>query len=355
METRQEKTSAQRLRERRIITITLLALGSVATIVLNLTLGQFSMSLGEVWRQVLAGPGGSYDEHSAGPHNSVLWNIRVPRLILGLLVGSALAVAGTILQGLLGNPLAEPGVIGVTSGAGVGAAAAIVFGWTFLGTATVPFFAFLSGIITTLLVYRLSRSQGKVHILTLILTGIAVNAVAGALISFFVFLAPTSAREEIIFWQMGSLNGAQWKHIATVIIPIVGCVAGAIAIARWLDVLALGEKAARHAGVRVGVMRPLVVGLSTALAAAAVSFAGIIGFVGLIVPHILRQALGPSNRWLVPLSAVGGAVLVTLSDLVARTLIAYAELPIGIFTALVGGPTFFILLRRNLARYGGAH
>ncbi|HIW95577.1 MAG TPA: iron ABC transporter permease [Candidatus Corynebacterium gallistercoris] len=338
-------------RRARTLVVAALVVGLVFSIIANISLGQYTIGLADVWREILSGPAGA-TEQAPNVANGVIWNIRLPRLALGLLVGAALAVAGTVLQGLLGNPLAEPGVVGVTSGAGVGAAAAIVFGLNFLGTATVPFFAFIAAIITTWLVYRLSTIGGQVRVLTLILTGIAVNAVAGAAISFLIFLAPTTAREEIIFWQMGSLNGAKWSQVATIAIPIIACIVAAIAIAHWLDVLSLGERAARHAGIPVNLLRPLVVGISTALAAAAVSFAGIIGFVGLIVPHILRQALGPSNRWLVPLSAIGGAVLVTAADLIARILIAYSELPIGIFTALVGGPVFFILLRRNLIRTG---
>ncbi len=331
-----------------MVTLIILAVALVVSVLCNLSLGQFGISVGEVWTEVFRGV-----DADGGLANGVIWNIRLPRLALGLLVGAALAVAGTVLQGLLGNPLAEPGVIGVTSGAGVGAAAAIVFGWGFLGLATVPFAAFVAGVITALAVYRLSRIAGKVHVLTLILTGIAINAVAGAAMSFLVYLAPTSSREEIIFWQMGSLNGAQWSQVASIAVPTVVCIAIAIGIAKQLDVLALGEAAARHAGVPVHTLRPLIICLATALAAAAVSFAGIIGFVGLIVPHILRQAIGPSNRWLVPLSAIGGAVLVTVADLAARNLIAYSELPIGIFTALVGGPTFLMLLRRNIIRQAG--
>lgn len=272
---------------------------------------------------------------------------------LCLLVGSALAVAGTLLQGLFGNPLTEPSVIGVTSGAGVGAAVGIVFGLTFLGSATTPLLAFVAGVVTTVVIYRLSSMNGEVKVLTLVLTGIAVNAVAGAVISFMVFLAPTSSREQIIFWQMGSLNGAMWDQVGVVVVPVVVCVIAACLIAGKMDLLALGERAAGHAGVNVTSLRVSIIGLSTALAALAVSYAGIIGFVGLIVPHILRQVIGASNRWLVPLSAVGGAVLLLVADLAARTLIAFADLPIGIFTALVGGPTFFILLRRMLKR-GGA-
>ncbi|MEJ6548748.1 iron ABC transporter permease [Corynebacterium sp. USCH3] len=346
-----------RRRATRLTTLTVLVVLLVAAVGVNLVLGQFTLTPGEVWSALMRGLGGRGpgDVDSAGEAvraANVLWQIRLPRIVLCLLVGAALAVAGTLLQGLFGNPLAEPSVIGVTSGAGVGAAAAIVLNISVLGAATVPVLAFAAGVVTTVAVYRLASINGEVRVLTLILTGIAVNAVAGAAISFLVFLAPTSSREQVIFWQMGSLNGAQWNQVAVVALPVVLCLLGALLIAGRLDVLSLGERAAGHAGVNVAVMRVVIIGLSTALAALAVSFAGIIGFVGLIVPHILRQVTGPANRWLVPLSALGGAVLLLLADLASRTMIAFADLPIGIFTALVGGPTFFILLRRMLKRGG---
>lgn len=343
-----------RRRTTRLATLAVLVILLVTAVGVNLVLGQFTLSPAEVWSALVHGPGRD-DAETAGEAAraaNVLWQIRLPRIMLCLLVGAALAVAGTLLQGLFGNPLAEPSVIGVTSGAGVGAAAAIVLNITVLGAATVPVLAFLAGVLTTVAVYRLASINGEVRVLTLILTGIAVNAVAGAAISFLVFLAPTSSREQVIFWQMGSLNGAQWNQVAIVALPVVLCLLGSVAIAGRLDVLSLGERAAGHAGVNVAVMRVAIIGLSTALAALAVSFAGIIGFVGLIVPHILRQLTGPANRWLVLLSALGGAVLLLLADLASRTLIAFADLPIGIFTALVGGPTFFILLRRMLKKGG---
>ncbi|WP_312978295.1 iron ABC transporter permease [Corynebacterium sp.] len=343
-----------RRRTTRLATLAVLVALLVTAVGINLVLGQFTLSPAEVWSALVHGPGRGDAETTgeAARAANVLWQIRLPRIMLCLLVGAALAVAGTLLQGLFGNPLAEPSVIGVTSGAGVGAAAAIVLNITVLGTATVPVLAFLAGVLTTVAVYRLASINGEVRVLTLILTGIAVNAVAGAAISFLVFLAPTASREQVIFWQMGSLNGAQWNQVAIVALPVVLCLLGSVAIAGRLDVLSLGERAAGHAGVNVAVMRVAIIGLSTALAALAVSFAGIIGFVGLIVPHILRQLTGPANRWLVPLSALGGAVLLLLADLASRTLIAFADLPIGIFTALVGGPTFFILLRRMLKKGG---
>lgn len=329
-------------------TVVLLVLLVVAVLV-NLVLGQYALAPGDVVRALAAGPS---DRSVTGAN--VLWHIRLPRIVLALLVGAGLAVAGTLLQGLFGNPLTEPSVIGVTSGAGVGAAFGIVFNLSFLGSATTPLLAFLAGVVATAAIYRLSWINGEVKVLTLILTGIAVNAVAGAVISFLVFLAPTSSREQIIFWQMGSLNGAMWSQVGIVVVPLLACIIAATVIAGKMDLLSLGERAAGHAGVNVPAMRMWIIGLSTAMAALAVSYAGIIGFVGLIVPHILRQVIGASNRWLVPLSALGGAVLLLVADLVARTLIAYADLPIGIFTALVGGPTFFILLRRMLKKGGAA-
>lgn len=333
----------------RWVTTAVLIVLLVVAVLVNLVLGQYALAPGDVTRALLAGPA---DHQVDGA--DVLWHIRLPRIVLCLLVGAALAVAGTLLQGLFGNPLTEPSVIGVTSGAGVGAAVSIVFGLGFLGSATTPVLAFVAGVFATVVIYRLSSLNGEIKVVTLILTGIAVNAVAGALISFMVFLAPTSSREQIIFWQMGSLNGAMWNQVAVVVVPVLACIAAACVIAGRMDLLSLGERAAGHAGVNVAAMRVWIIGLSTALAALAVSYAGIIGFVGLIVPHILRQVIGASNRWLVPLSAVGGALLLVTADLAARTLVAFADLPIGIFTALVGGPTFFILLRRMLRKGGAA-
>jgi len=330
-------------------TLGILVVLLMVAVVVNLVLGQYTLSPGDVVKALAAGPD---DNSMAGA--KVLWHIRLPRIVLCLLVGAALAVAGTLLQGLFGNPLTEPSVIGVTSGAGVGAALGIVFNLAFLGSATTPLLAFIAGVLTTVVIYRLSSMNGEVKVLTLVLTGIAVNAVAGAVISFMVFLAPTSSREQIIFWQMGSLNGAMWNQVGVVVAPVVLCIIASCVIAGKMDLLSLGERAAGHAGVNVTAMRISIIGLSTALAALAVSYAGIIGFVGLIVPHILRQVIGASNRWLVPLSAVGGAVLLLVADVAARTLIAFADLPIGIFTALVGGPTFFILLRRMLKKGGVA-
>lgn len=336
---------ARRARRARGCWIVLAALIVVALVV-SVMLGQYSLSPTQIGQLLAAGP--STDSAPA----AILWGVRLPRIALAVCVGAGLAVAGTLMQALFTNPLAEPGVIGVSSGAAVGAALAIVTGVSHLSTLTVPAAAFLTGIATTLLVYRLARSRGQARAVALVLTGVAVNAVAGAIISAAVYAAPTTARDQIVFWQMGSLNAATWSQVAAVApVCLIGLVA-AVGLAPRLDVLALGERSARQVGLNTGRLRLVVVVVTALLTAAAVAFAGIITFVGLIVPHVLRLIVGPRNRTLVPLAAVGGALLVSVADLAARTLIPFSDLPIGIFTALVGGPTFFVLLRRALARGG---
>lgn len=279
---------------------------------------------------------------------AVLWHIRFPRIVLGLLVGASLAVSGAVMQAIFSNPLAEPGIIGVSSGAAVGASITIVFFPNALAGFSVPLGAFCSGLLAVFLVYFLSRSNGKAEVITLVLTGIAITAVCSAITSITTFIAPTTARDQIVFWQMGSLNAASWTQVTTVgIVAAVG-LTWAFIISGKLDILALGEKAAGHVGLNVHMIRLSAITLTALLTAAAVSYAGVISFVGLIVPHVLRLTIGPANKYLLPASMLGGALLITISDTAARNLIPFADLPIGIFTALVGGPTFFILLRRRM-------
>ncbi|MCI6206111.1 MAG: iron ABC transporter permease [Corynebacterium glucuronolyticum] len=317
----------------------------VITAIASVCMGQYVIPVRDLSTLLMQGPLGGQ-----GMDASVLWQIRLPRLVLGLLVGAALGVGGALMQAVCANPLAEPSVIGVTSGAGVGAATIIVFNVTPFGTSTVPIAAFVMGMVTAICVYRLSRHNGQIHVVNLILVGIAVNAVAGAVISFLIFFAPTTSREQIIFWQMGTLVGAQWAHVSVVGIIVICGITGAIIIDRQLDVLALGDFAAKHVGVHVTRLRAIAIILATLLTAGAVSYAGLIGFVGLVIPHIVRTVAGPSNIILVPASAIGGAVLIAAADVFARTVIPFADLPIGIFTALVGGPTFFYLLRRMMRK-----
>ncbi|MFF4268405.1 FecCD family ABC transporter permease [Streptomyces sp. NPDC001536] len=304
--------------------------------------------LGSVQHRVGLG-GGELDRVA----ESVLWNVRFPRIVLALLVGASLGCAGALMQGVFGNPLAEPGVIGVSSGAAVGAVAAIAFGIDFLGTWTVSAFAFVAGLGTVLLVYAMSRSGGRTEVVTLILTGIAVNAFAGAVIGLFLFFADTAAVNQITFWQLGSLAQATWPKVLAVLPCAVLGLAVAPLYARRLDLLSLGERPARHLGVDVERLRIVLVLVIALLTAAAVSVSGIISFVGLVVPHLLRMVAGPGHRFLVPGSALLGALVLLAADLTARTVAAPAELPLGVLTALLGSPFFFWLLRRTRRKQGG--
>ena len=332
-------------RRRAGLTFAFLAVALCAVMVLSAGLGQYNIPIDQVVASVGRRLGLAPENPAMQLADSTLWNIRFPRVLLGVLVGAALGTSGAVMQ---------PGVIGVSSGAAVGACLSIVLNLQFFGIFTTPAFAFVGALAATALVYFLSRSSGRAKVLSMILTGIAVTAVANAIIAFLMFIADTTSRDQIVFWQMGSLNGSTWKAVASVwpviLIGLVAC----FVMASSLDVLALGERAAQHSGVNVERLRAVSIAATALLTGAAVAYAGIIAFIGLIIPHLLRMILGPSNRVLLPASALGGALLIALSDLGARTLVPFADLPIGIFTALVGGPTFFVLLRRSLGQGGGA-
>ncbi|WP_329079540.1 iron ABC transporter permease [Streptomyces niveus] len=319
---------------------------------LSAGLGAYDIPLGDVVSSVQhrIGLGGAALERVP---ESVLWNVRLPRVVLALLVGASLGCAGALMQGVFGNPLAEPGVIGISAGAAVGAVASIALGLSFLGNWTVTVCAFVSGLLTVLLVYAMSRSGGRTEVVTLILTGIAVNAFAGALIGLSIFFADNAQISQITFWQLGSLAQATWPKV----LAVLPCALLGLAVAPFyagkLNLLALGERPARHLGVDVERLRVVLVLVVALLTAAAVAVAGIITFVGLLVPHLLRMANGPGHRFLVPGSALGGALVLVAGDLAARTVAAPAELPLGVLTALFGSPFFFWLLRRTRRRQGG--
>lgn len=285
--------------------------------------------------------------------DSLLWEIRFPRVVLGMIVGASLGCAGAALQGMIRNPLAEPGIVGVSSGAALGGAAAIVAGVTWFGVLTLPLAAFVGGLTAVSLVYVGSRSAGRIEVVTLVLTGIAVNALVGALIGLMMFLSTDAELRGITFWTLGSLAQASWSKVGIVApFMVVGLVA-TVALAGKLDLLALGEGPARHLGVDVRRLHLTVLIVVAVLTAAAVAVSGQVLFVGLVVPHLVRMLLGPGHRLLVPASALLGAISLVLADLVARTLAAPAELPLGVLTALIGAPWFLWMLRRTRARQGG--
>ncbi|WP_442918665.1 FecCD family ABC transporter permease [Leucobacter sp. USHLN154] len=347
-------TLGRRSAGRGAIVITAAVILVIVGIILSAGLGQLSIGPTEVVGSVLRRIGIA---NSWAPTDELLdrtlWQIRFPRVIMSLLVGAALAVAGAVMQAIFGNPLAEPGVVGVSSGAALGASASITLGITAFGGWTIAIFAFLGGLAATFIVYLTARAQGRTEIVTLLLTGVAINAFAGAGLALFTFIGDTASREQIVFWQLGSLNGSRWNEVG--IVAVVAAVAACIAIlfAQQYDLLSLGDRTAAHLGVRVERLRIVSIVLVALLTGVGVAFVGVISFVGLVVPHLMRMILGPAHRLLLICSLLGGAVLLIYADLLARTLVDGADLPIGMLTSLVGGPFFFWLIRRNRRRSGG--
>jgi iron complex transport system permease protein len=330
-----------------------LAAALVAACLAAAALGAFPVPPGEVLASVgrrLGLVGGTAADVTA---ESVLWEIRFPRVALAVVVGAALGCAGAAMQGVFANPLAEPGIVGVSSGAVLGAVVAIVAGVTALGAWTLPAAAFAGGLVTVLGVYVAARADGRTEVVTLVLTGIAVNAVVGALIGLATYLSDEAELRSITFWTLGSLAQATWAKVALVAPLAVVGVGATVALARRLDLLALGDAPARHLGVDVERLRLVLLAVVAVLTAAAVAVSGTILFVGLVVPHLVRTAVGPAHRRLVPGAALAGALVLVVADLVARTVAAPAELPLGVLTALVGGPFFFWQLRRTRERQGG--
>lgn len=285
---------------------------------------------------------------------AVLESIRAPRVVLGVLVGATLAVSGAAMQGLFRNPLADPALIGVSSGAALAAVAVIVLESTLLqsfsqwtGLYSLPIAAFAGGFIATWLVYRFATVNGRVDIASLLLAGIAINALAGSLTGLITYLADDQQLRTLTFWSMGSLGGASWTQIMIsapfFLIPL----AAIPFLSRALNALLLGEAEAGHLGFSVAKVKTTVILLVALGVGAAVSVAGIIGFIGLIVPHLLRLGLGPDHRVLLPGSALLGAIFLLLADLLSRNLVVPAEIPIGIITGILGGPFFLWLLRRQ--------
>ena len=274
----------------------------------------------------------------------VITELRLPRLLLSVFVGAMLAQCGAVMQGLFRNPLADPGIIGVSSGAAVGAIVAIAIFPASMGPLAVPVSAFVAGLLTTMLVYSLSRSKQGTSVLVLLLAGVAISAFAGATIGFISYFSNDEKLRQLSLWQMGSLAGASqvnlWLGFFTV-------VALAIAFQRKtsaLNALVLGECEARYLGINVeGLKRQLIILVAVGVGIS-VAYAGIIGFIGLVVPHLVRLVTGPDHRSLIPLSALCGALLLLVADLMARLVVQPAELPVGLVTALLGAPFFLALL-----------
>ncbi len=277
----------------------------------------------------------------------ILFQLRMPRVLLAALVGAALAVAGAVFQALFRNPMADPAIIGVSSGAALGAIVVILLGWgAALDALGVPAAAFAGALLTALLVFRLARVGPGVQVATLLLAGIAVAAVVSAAISLVMTFSGQEV-DRIYFWLLGSFAAATWPQVLLVSPLLVAGSAVAFALAGDMNLATLGEERAAQLGQDVERFKRVMLATGSLLAAAAVSFSGLIGFVGLMTPHILRLLVGPDHRRLVPASMLGGATFMVLADLAARTVVVPQEIPVGAVTALLGGPFFLYLLRRQ--------
>ena len=285
-------------------------------------------------------------------HSGVL-QLRLARTGISIVAGAGLSVSGVIFQALLRNPLAEPYVLGVSAGAGLGAALAIILGLMAVGVWTLPGMAFLGAMGSILLVYALARTRGgAMSGSTLLLSGVIVNAVLGNLLMFLVSIAPSEKLHGVVWWLLGDLQVFDWALLRIVSLVVAVGVAISVFFARDLNLLALGDEPAAHLGLDVEWAKRLLFVVASLTTAATVAACGLIGFVGLIVPHTVRLAIGPDHRRLVTASALAGAAFLVLADSVARTVMAPSEIPIGVVTALLGGPFFLFLLRRRKSSYG---
>lgn len=317
-----------------------IALSSIATGPMNITLGESFNSL-MPWSKA------EIPAHI----DLIIHQVRLPRTILCMLVGAILAISGVVMQGLFRNPLAEPGIIGVSAGAALGAATAIVlFSSTaekyplFMNFAAVPVFAFLGGAITTLIVYSLGTSKFGTSITVMLLAGVAISALSGAGIGYLNFIADDQMLRDLSLWSMGSLAGARWPYLLLASIGLIVLLSLFMRNASGLNALLLGEAEAKHLGINVQSLKKRMIILSAVGVGITVSLSGMIGFIGLIIPHLGRMLSGPNHKTLLPLSALLGGLLLTAADMFARVAVTPAELPVGIVTAIIGAPFFLYLL-----------
>jgi len=311
------------------IALGILSIFLLAAIILSLLLGSVFISPEELLK------------------SEILWQIRLPRVFLAALVGLLLSTSGVILQGILRNPLADPYILGISAGGALGAAVSIALGAQFviLGISSVPVMAFIFALVAVFIVYRLSQVAGKTSPETLILAGVALSSFCAAILSLIIIL--TGNLQSIYFWLLGSLSSASWSNVSTVIPYVIIGAGTAYFFSKELNALLLGEEMATTLGIEVEKTRLILIGTASLMTAAAVSVSGLIGFVGLIVPHWIRLIIGPNHRLLIPISALSGMLLMVIADTIARTVLSPMEIPIGIIMALVGAPFFLYLLRRR--------
>jgi len=336
------------LTPQKLITRSTAALSVLLVIMLACSLvGTEKISL----KRVFAGSG---DVTAANPDHEIFLRIRVPRIVLAAIVGAALAASGVVFQGLLRNPLADPYILGISSGAGLGVMIAVIsgFSWTLWGRSPVAVFALIGSLATVWLVWFIGRLTGRFHITGLLLAGVVVNAFFSAVIMFLTAIARSSHVYATIFWLMGNMTEEDalvlWLAAGSVLTGIVAL----LLLSARLNVISFGEGDARNIGIDVGRTRLAAFSIAAFMTAIAVSLSGLVGFIGLVVPHAVRLVAGPDHRQLIPLSAIAGAAFLVIADTIARIIVAPAQLPVGVITALIGGPFFLCLLVKHSRRIG---
>ncbi len=341
----------RRWRPRADLVVGGLLIALLVTVLLALTVGAAGIPLARL--PAALGLGG--EAHPLAARDQlVLWSIRIPRIAASAIVGGLLAMSGAIMQGLFRNPLADPALVGVSSGGAFAAASAIVFTDSALGQGLrhwqpylLPAAAFAGSLGTTVLLYRIASRGGRTSIALFLLAGIAIAAIANAGIGLLVFAADDRQLRDITFWLLGSLSGSTWAKTATLAPVLIIALTACHAMARGLDVLVLGEAEAFHAGVDVERLKRSSIVLVSAMTGVAVSVCGVVGFIGIVIPHLLRMMIGPGHRLLLPASACLGALLLVGADTLARSIVAPADMPIGILTAAIGAPFFLAMLLRQ--------
>jgi iron complex transport system permease protein len=333
------------------IIITGLSIMLIVITLFSFTVGAVSIPVQDVILMVLKRLGFFPSTEVDNMHEVVLYSIRLPRILMTLLIGASLGISGACLQGLFRNPLVEPSLIGVSGGSASAVVMIIVFGGAFAipasglaHDAVLSIAAFLGGLGATFLVLKLSNKRGKTNIAVLILIGVAVNAMAGAIIGLSIFYADENQLRTFTFWTLGDLGGATWDKMSVAAPLLIISNSMLLLFSKSLNALALGEAEAFHLGVNTEKIKRNIILLSALSVGVSVSMAGMIGFIGLIVPHVIRVSFFPDNKLVLPASILGGATLLIFSDIIARTIVTPAELLIGVVTALIGAPFFVVLL-----------
>tara|TARA_Y100001960_G_C14676101_1_gene828553 strand:- start:96 stop:1157 length:1062 start_codon:yes stop_codon:yes gene_type:complete len=292
---------------------------------------------------------------------TVILNLRLPRLFMAVLVGSGLGATGAVLQGLFRNPLIDPGFIGVSSGAAVGAIIAIMFSQISIYFFSVnfsyfliPLLSVLGSFVTTYSIYKISKYYNKTNIMTMLLAGIAINALSGSIIGLFISFSSDLELRTFTFWTLGGLDSADWQIMPIVLLFIVSSLIVLYLLKNKLDIFMLGDEQAAHLGIDVEKLKKTIILFSAIIVGVSVAFCGMIGFVGLVTPHIIRLFVGPKHKYLIPGSALFGAFILVISDLIAKTIISPAQLPIGVITSLIGAPFFIFLILKQKNRIGYA-